>query len=80
MPAMKDVKSLESPPTSLPTAVMAVSLALFANRQKVKPLLAKGAKQYANALQQINEALRDPERALEDETLATIIILGLFEV
>jgi len=80
VPAMKDVKSLESPPASLPKAVMAVSLALFANRRRVKPLLAKAAKQYAKALQQINEALRHPERALEDETLATIIILGLFEV
>ncbi|KAN0110626.1 hypothetical protein V8E51_007013 [Hyaloscypha variabilis] len=79
IPAMQGEKSLSSPKTSLNTAIMAVSMASFGNRRRHKPVLAKAAKQYAKALQQINEALLDPELALEDETLATVIILGLFE-
>jgi hypothetical protein len=37
-------------------------------------------KQYSKALQQVNDALRNPQLALEDQTLATVITLGLFEV
>jgi Fungal specific transcription factor domain/Fungal Zn(2)-Cys(6) binuclear cluster domain len=80
IPAMKDEKSLVSPSNSLSTAVMAVALASFGNRKKVQLVLPKAAKQYAKALQQINEALLDPDLALEDQTLATVLILGLFEV
>jgi hypothetical protein len=80
IPAMQGEKSLSSPKTSLNTAIMAVSMASFGNRRRHKPVLAKAANQYAKALQQINEALLDPELALEDQTLATVIILGLFEV
>jgi hypothetical protein len=43
-------------------------------------LLAKAAKQYAKALKQVNEALLDPELGLEDQILATVLILGVFEV
>ena len=80
IPAMKDEKSLTSPKTSLSTAVMAVAMAAFGNRRKYQLVLAKAAKQYARALQQVNEALQDPELALEDQTLATVLILSLFEV
>jgi hypothetical protein len=80
LPAMKGEKSLVSPKNSLSTAVMAVSMALFANRRKVQPLLTMAAKHYSKALHQINEALQDPKLAYEDQTLATVIILGLFEV
>lgn len=80
IPAMKDEESLASPKSSLSMAVMSVAMAAFGNRQKYQHVTAKAAKQYAKALQKINEALADPERALEDQTLATVIILGLFEV
>ncbi|KAE9372477.1 hypothetical protein N431DRAFT_375686 [Stipitochalara longipes BDJ] len=79
IPAMKDEKSLTSPKTSLNTAIMAVSMASFGNQRRHQHVLGKAAKLYAKALQQINEALLDPELALEDQTLATVIILGLFE-
>lgn len=80
IPAMEDEKSLVAPKTSLATSVMAVAMAAFGNRRKCQPVVAKAAKQYAKALQQINEALLDPELALEDQTLATVLVLGLFEV
>jgi hypothetical protein len=80
IPAMKDEKSFASPKSSLSAAVMSVAMAAFGNRRKYQHVISKAAKQYAKALQKINEALADPERALEDETLATVIILGLFEV
>jgi ABC-type Fe3+ transport system substrate-binding protein len=80
IPAMKDEKSLASPKTTLSTAVMAVAMAAFGNRRRYQLVLGKAAKQYAKALQQVNEALLDPERALEDQTLATVLVLGLFEV
>ena len=59
---------------------MSVAMALFANKRRYGSLLAKAARRYSEALYQVNELLRDPELALEDQTLATIIILGLFEV
>jgi hypothetical protein len=80
IPAMEAEKSLISPGTSLNTAVMAVAMAAFGNRQRYQLVLAKAAKQYAKALKQVNEALLDPELALEDQTLATVLILGVFEV
>ena len=80
IPAMKDEKSLVSPKSSLGTAVMAVAMATFGNRRKSQTGLAKASKQYGRALQLVNAALRDPDLALEDQTLATVIILGFFEV
>jgi hypothetical protein len=80
VPTIAGEKSLESTKSPLSTAVMAVSFALLGNSGHNKSLLPRAAKQYSKALQQVNDALRNPQLALEDQTLATVITLGLFEV
>jgi hypothetical protein len=80
VPTIAGEKSLESTKSPLSTAVMAVSFALLGNLSHHKALLPRTVKQYSKALQQVNDALRNPQLALEDQTLATVITLGLFEV
>jgi len=80
VPPLKGEKSLTSTKASLSTATMAVAYAFLANKLNYKPLLPKAFKQYSRALKQVNKALQDPEKAVSDQTLATVIILSLFEV
>lgn len=62
------------------TAIMAVSLALLGNKHKTRSILPYAQREYLKALVQVNEALQDPERAFDDQTLAAVIILAQFEV
>ncbi|KAF8858208.1 hypothetical protein BDZ45DRAFT_403712 [Acephala macrosclerotiorum] len=64
----------------LATAVMAVGLALMGNRPNSRFLLPKAMKFYSRALKEINDALLVEDQAVEDDTLAAVIVLGLFEV
>jgi hypothetical protein len=80
VPTIAGEKSLESTKSPFSTAVMAVSFALLGNAGHNKALLPRAVKQCSRALQQVNDALRNPQLALEDQTLATVITLGLFEV
>ncbi|RDW67039.1 hypothetical protein BP5796_09788 [Coleophoma crateriformis] len=64
----------------LSTVTMSVAYALLANRSNAKELISKASTEYARGLQMINKALRDPVQALEDDTLASVIVLGIFEV
>lgn len=80
VPAMQVEQSIARPRSMLPTFTMAVAYALMGNRNNENELLPKAAKEYSRGLEMMNEALRDPVRALEDDTLASVILLGLFEV
>lgn len=64
----------------LAIAVMASELALLANRPSSRHLMPKAMKCYSRALEEINEALLVEREAVEDDTLAAVIVLGLFEV
>ncbi|CZR56257.1 uncharacterized protein PAC_06145 [Phialocephala subalpina] len=64
----------------LVTAVMAVGLALMGNRVNSRFLLPKAMKFYSRALKEINDALAVEDQAVEDDTLAAVIVLGLFEI
>lgn len=66
--------------STLNTALKAVSLALLGNRPHSKPIRPRAVKEYSKALQEVNFALQNPELALEDNTLASVILLGMFEV
>lgn len=61
-------------------SLSAVALASFGNRPNSKPLLSKASQQYAKALKSVNAALRDPKLVKLDHTLASVLLLGLFEV
>jgi hypothetical protein len=66
--------------SKLAIAVMASGLALLGNRPSSRHLMPKAMKCYSRALKEINEALLVEREAVEDDTLAAVIVLGLFEV
>jgi hypothetical protein len=70
----------EPPDTQLSTSFAAVALAAFANRPNSRTLLPTAAQYYSKALIHINAALRDPIAAKSDQTITSVLLLGLFEV
>ncbi|RDW66630.1 hypothetical protein BP5796_09379 [Coleophoma crateriformis] len=79
LPALLNETSLSSTSSPLASAVFAVALAFFGNC-KSKSLRSTASKHYVTAIHQLNKALQDPDRAFEDETLAAILMMALFEV
>lgn len=63
----------------LSSAVSAASFATFARRTGNQDYMVRGSKIYALALSQTNAALANPTTALLDQTLASILLLGVFE-
>ncbi|KUJ23718.1 uncharacterized protein LY89DRAFT_603906 [Mollisia scopiformis] len=82
VPVLEHEKSLsgKGKGSKLGTAVMAAGLALMGNRPASRHLMPKAMKCYSRALKEINEALLVEKEAVEDDTLAAVIVLGLFEV
>lgn len=64
----------------LSLAFSAASLAAFGNRPSGKALLTKAQEQYSKAIRHVNDALRDPVAQKTDETLASVMLLGMYEV
>lgn len=64
---------------ALNLAFSAASLAALANRPNAKSLLLRAEEQYSRAIRHVNTALRDPIQQKTDETLAAVLLLGLFE-
>lgn len=64
---------------TLSLAFSAASLAALANRPNAKSLLLRAEEQYSRAIRYVNQALRDPVEQKTDETLASVLLLGLFE-
>ncbi len=60
-------------------AFSAASLAALANRPNAKQLLPRAEEQYMRAIRHVNAALRDPVEQTTDQTLASVLLLGLFE-
>jgi hypothetical protein len=76
IPLLKD----EPPDTQLSTSFVAVALASFGNRPNSKRLLLTASQYYSKALRHVNIALANPVEQKSDRTLASILLLGLFEV
>lgn len=66
--------------STLSLCVGAVSMAAFGTRPGSKFVRPYAARQYSRALQYLNSNLRNVVEALEDETLASVILMALFEV
>lgn len=64
----------------LQIAFSAVSMASLGTRPNAKQLLLPAHDQYNKAMRQVNIALRDPKTQLEDATVGSVLLLGLFEV
>ena len=68
------------PNSALSSATMAISLAAYANDPTRKVLFQQSKAKYGEALVRMNEALQDPVAVRKDETLMTVLLLGLLEV
>lgn len=68
------------PDQSFILAFTAVGLAALGTRPNSKTLLPKADYFYVKALKQINVALQDSKRSMDDATLAAILLLSVFEV
>jgi Fungal specific transcription factor domain len=66
--------------TQLSTSFTAVALASFGNRPSAKHLLVRARQEYTKALNHVNRALANPAIQKSDQTLASILLLGLYEV
>ncbi|RFU80694.1 c6 zinc finger domain-containing [Trichoderma arundinaceum] len=64
---------------ALSAAIYAASFATFALRTRNHKYLNKGRNKYSLALSRTNNALKDPKGAVLDRTLASVLLLGLFE-
>lgn len=64
----------------LQQAIAAVGFAGLANFWSASTIMAKANSTYCVALKSVNAALRCPEEAKSDQILATILLLGLWEV
>ncbi|KAJ5382126.1 hypothetical protein N7517_000037 [Penicillium concentricum] len=76
LPLMKDTRN--SP--VLTTALTAVGLAALSNIRLSPRMMFQARKEYTTALSQTNDALRDPVLSKRDDTLAAVVLLGMFEV
>lgn len=72
----------ERPDSHLSVSFQAVALASLANRPNSKGsgLMSQAISQYAKALKVTNIALQNPALQKSDQTLASILLLGFFEV
>lgn len=61
-------------------AIAAVGYAGLANFWSASTIMAKANSAYCAALKSVNAALRSSEEAKSDQILATILLLGLWEV
>ncbi|KAK2612091.1 hypothetical protein QQS21_001820 [Conoideocrella luteorostrata] len=61
------------------TAIHATALAALSRRVRSADHLKGSRQMYAMALSQVNDLLSKPESAILDRTLATVLVLGLFE-
>lgn len=64
----------------LTDAVVALGYIALAQAQTDNRYLFEAQNRYAVTIQRTNEALRDYRRAKDDDVLATVILLGLYEV
>ena len=64
----------------LPKIIDAIGLAGISNMKRSPDLMVSAGREYAKALRAINASIQDPRKAITDETLTAIMLLGLFEV
>lgn len=70
----------ERPGSLLRTAFSACAFAAIGNRPNSKALLPQAHLNYQKALLSINCALADPRQQMQDQTLAAVLLLQMFEV
>ncbi|KAI4595606.1 hypothetical protein KJ359_006595 [Pestalotiopsis sp. 9143b] len=80
LPVLKVVSQKKNMGPCLTTSLSAVSLAAFSTKLNARKAILKARSQYATALQLTNEAIQNPGSCRDDELLASVVLLALFEV
>ena len=65
---------------ALPNIIEAIGLACVSNVKQAPQLMAAAGQKYASALRAITASIQDSKEASTDQTLITVMLLGLFEV
>lgn len=68
------------PARYLSAAISATSIAAFSRRPNARSLTARAEKIYSRALVEVNKALAKPESIHDDDLLASIVVLAMYEV
>lgn len=69
-----------APNSPLAITFSAVALAAFGARPNSPNILPRAELIYGQALRSINRAIADPQEAVEDTTLASVVLLSIFDV
>ncbi|KAF7526217.1 hypothetical protein G7054_g10848 [Neopestalotiopsis clavispora] len=80
LPVLKVVSQKKTMGPCLTTSLSAVSLAAFSTKLNARKTILKARSAYATALQLTNEAIQNPGSCKDDELLASVVLLALFEV
>ncbi|ETS73626.1 hypothetical protein PFICI_14572 [Pestalotiopsis fici W106-1] len=80
LPVLKVVSQKKNMGPCLTTSLSAVSLAAFSTKLNARKAILKARSAYATALQLTNEAIQNPGSCRDDELLASVVLLALFEV
>jgi hypothetical protein len=72
--------NLTSPGSCFGTALSAAALANYGGRCKSTEAQGLAVEQYAKALGLLNQSLRNPKESRKQETLAAVVLLGVYEV
>ncbi|KAM0818267.1 putative Zn(2)-C6 fungal-type domain-containing protein [Seiridium cardinale] len=80
LPVLKVVSQRKQPGPCLSCSLSAVSLAAFSTKLNARKTILKARLAYATALQMTNEAIQRPGSCQDDELLASVVLLALFEV
>lgn len=78
--ALPHLYTSAGPQSALAAATMAISLAAFANTPAKKVFLPQTRLMYGEAMIRIHREMEDPLAVRKDETLMTVLLLGLLEV
>ena len=77
---LPEILRREPAASGLMHAVRAVGIASIALGGKWPNAMVAGDAEYTSALRAVNASLADPERAKDDRTLITVMMLGMYEV
>ena len=77
---MPTVYRQDSSFNALPNIIEAIGLAGVSNVKQAPQLMAAAGVKYARALRAVTASIQDSKEASKDQTLITVMLLGLFEV
>lgn len=68
------------PSACLLSAFNAVSMVALSSRPGASHLVTQAEHHYLNAIREVNKAIQDPKQVKSDDTLASVLLLALYEV